>query len=129
MFRLLLVLARLYAAAPTSDLVRLDFLKKAALDILESADFADPRGDCALTLGVLLRSHAILSHSPSSATTPPVSPKEINHVELLKKQLSEDSALLRRISRVEGCAGIDCKSIIQSGISNTFKHFSPLFIV
>lgn len=109
------MLASLFVSASATDLFRLEFLKKAALEILESSDFADPLEAEAQTLDVLLRSNSLL-RAEYSAETPPASPKIENVIELLKKQLLEDSALLRRISRVEGNHGVDCKAIIQSGI-------------
>lgn len=105
------MLARLYLDTHPADLLRLEFLKKAALEILEGSEFTNARSAEAQTFGTLLSSNALLKDSYSS----PHSTVNTNVVEPLKKQLLEDSALLRRISRVEGFAGVDCKAIIQSG--------------
>lgn len=97
----------------SADLFRLEFLKKAALEILESNEFNNARTTEAQSLRDLLTNHVLLK-VPSTVPSATL-PTSGDVIELLKKQLLEDSALLRRISRVEGFAGVDYKAVIQSG--------------
>ena len=138
----MLLLARMYWDTESADLSKLEFFKKLVLEVLEAAPYTDTNSNSGATTGTvssvqgelydLLAGHYLLNPSieveeitsrvlPSTATAfnnvTLTLPKEnvLQVLELVRKQLMDDTALLRRTARVEGFEGIDCKALAQSG--------------
>jgi hypothetical protein len=108
--RYILILARLYQDTAPHDLPKLEYLKKAALDLL-AGDHA-PSAEEIFTLLI----SPLPAHLPKVSTlpvAPSVSAQEA--IEGVKRQLQDDIAMLRRISRVDTYNGVDCKAVLQSG--------------
>jgi hypothetical protein len=90
-------------------LLKLEYLKKAALDLL-AGDHAPSAQDLFTLLSSPLPPH-LPKVSPMLVV--PLSAQEA--IEGVKRQLQDDIAMLRRISRVESYNGVDCKAVLQSG--------------
>lgn len=118
-----MLLANLYVDADGADLHLLEVLKKAALEVLDDDVYKINSDSAELTeLYAVLTQVPALNPAyvlePTSAVSNCNAPVILAGVALgdaLKKQLIDDIAALRRISRVDGYRGADCKALIQSG--------------
>lgn len=109
-YRYTQVLARLYEATAAHDLYKVEFLKKAMTDLFG--------GEYAPTVDGLVDLLRICSSPGAPRVSPSVPVASLSAEEVLegvKKQLQDDVAMLRRIGRVEGFLGVNCKAILVSG--------------
>lgn len=121
--RLILLLAGLYIHTNNANLLRLEALKKFVLELLEDEVYKINAESVELNelYGVLTQAPAlnpVQALEPTATVSKASAPIILAGVALsqaLRKQLTEDLAALRRISRVEGYRGADCKALIQSG--------------
>lgn len=125
--RCILLLGRLYVHVPSADLPKIEFLKKAALELLNSSMYNKENLECVAGLYRIISNSLSMSSSKefpledetgSCENAPNVllpADSAVEVVDCLRRQLVEDIAMLRRISRVEDYCGIDCKAILQSG--------------
>ena len=121
-------LAGLYLHTNGADLHRLESLKKCVLEVLEDEAYKLNAESVELNeLYVILTQAPTLD--PTCALEPTTTTSKVNAPIILagvalgnalRKQLTEDLAALRRISRVEGYRGADCKALIQSGKKSRF---------
>ena len=134
---------QVYQKTPSADLAKVEFLKKTVLDLLNSTLYNNPENTLYVDglyhiLGSLhAHSNADAVNTGGESNTSGLAPVEsVEHmsmllpakaavevVDCLRKQLMEDVAMLRRISRVEDHCGIDCKAILQSGM-HTFIGYT-----
>jgi hypothetical protein len=102
-------------------LTKLEFLKKAAVELLSSAQYADGNQDNASCLHQTLAKHRTFhpalageaAEGSGQGILPGVGAPAA--LECMRRQLTEDCAMLRRVSRVEEYYGVDCKAILHSG--------------
>lgn len=121
--RLILLLAGLYVHTNGADLLRLESLKKCVLEVLEDEVYKQNAESvelnelyAVLTQALVLNpAHALEPTATTSKVNAPIIQAGVALGNALRKQLTEDLAALRRISRVEGYRGADCKALIQSG--------------
>lgn len=125
----MLLLSKLYKAVSPKSLSTCEFLKKSALELLNSAHFTETTAHCSRNMNSLyqlMTTHTVMCseratviqiQTASTISTTSGATVEIEkRVEAVKKQLQEDVALLRRVGRVEGFYGIHCKALLQSGM-------------
>jgi hypothetical protein len=102
-------------------LAKLEFLKKAAVELLTSAQYADGNQVNVSFLHKALAKHSTfhpalaVNAAQCCAQTTVKGVEAAAALECVRRQLSEDTAMLRRISRVEEYYGVDCKAILHSG--------------
>lgn len=128
--RTLLLLSNLYLDVDSADLSRIEMLKKTVLELLDDDLYKTDSESVELTelftvltevpsfnaLSVIDRPASVASRTNAAIVVSGVALGEA-----LRRRLLEDIGALRRISRVEGYYGADCKSLIQSG--KIFYHF------
>jgi len=116
-------LANMYIDTEESDLHCIEVLKKASLEVLDDDAYKLNPDSAELT-----ELYAVLTQVPALNPVYVLEPTAgVLHChapiilaglalgDVLRKQLIDDIAALRRISRVEGYQGVDCKALIQSG--------------
>ena len=132
----MLLLSKLYKAVSPKSLPACEFLKKSALELLNSAYFTETTAHCSRNMNSLyqlMTTHTVMCseratliqiHTPSTTSTTSAATVEIEkRVEAVKKQLQEDVALLRRVGRVEGFYGVHCKALLQSGMHYVYYYY------
>jgi hypothetical protein len=130
------VLARVYESVMSSDLERIDFLKRTALqavrEILDSANSLDsPTLERKSSILQLLKTYSDLWVSgflfPQALNCSEIELDVPTCFSTISQLLTDDLSLLRRLSRVERCVGVDFKAVLLSG-KFRFVNFYQIFL-